>query len=77
MFGFYRHFIPNYAQTALPLTELTKRENAFIWTTECDTALKKLKDAMSSAAVLRIFDPSLPTFLVTDASDFAIGAVLE
>jgi len=27
--------------------------------------------------VLKVFDPLLPTFLVTDASDFAIGCVLE
>ena len=32
---------------------------------------------MSSPPVLKVFDPSLETFLTTDASDVAIGAVLE
>ncbi len=36
-----------------------------------------MKELVSSAPVLRPFDPSLPIFVFTDASGVAIGAVLD
>ena len=36
-----------------------------------------MKSLLASAPVLKVFDPSLPIRLITDASDYAIGAVLE
>ena len=37
---------------------------------------ENLKQALSSAPVLAIADPNLPYKMVTDASDYATGAVL-
>lgn len=76
-FGYYRRFVSNYSQIATPLTRLTSKDVEFRWTTDCETAFKNLKDALCSAPVLRPYDPDLPTFVVTDASNFAVGAVLE
>jgi len=36
-----------------------------------------LKRRFTTAPILRHFDPALPTVMETDASDFAIGAVLS
>ena len=43
--GYYRKFIPNYASTALPLTDLTKKSlpDRVSWTAACDTAFSELK----------------------------------
>ncbi len=40
--GYYRRFIPNYASTAVPLTDLTKKAapNRIAWTRECDKAIR-------------------------------------
>src|SRR5271167_455184 len=42
-----------------------------------ETAFGKLKEAFTSAPILRHFDPSLPTILEADASDYALGAVVS
>ena len=43
--GYYRKFIPNYASTALPLTDLTKKSlpDRVSWTAACNTAFSELK----------------------------------
>jgi len=74
--NYYRRFIPNLAKTAAPLTELLKKENPFIWSDAQVTAFDVLKSALVSAPVLAIFDPSKDVAVHTDASKFAIGAVL-
>ena len=76
-FGYYRRFVPNYSEIAKPLTNLTSKDCEFVWTEECENALNKLKKIMCTQPILKVFDPTLPTFLVTDASDFAIGCILE
>ena len=45
MVGFYRRFMPRFAEVALPLTDLTKGKKlgAIVWSPECETAFKALK----------------------------------
>ncbi|CAC5386996.1 unnamed protein product [Mytilus coruscus] len=59
------------------LTELTKKANKFVWTTDCQTALEKLKQAFVSADIMAFPRETGEFYLDTDASDFAIGAVLS
>jgi hypothetical protein len=54
------------------VTKLT-RNTAFAWDDKTQEAFERLKQALCTAPVLRKFDTRLPT----DASGFAIGAVLE
>ncbi|OJT10654.1 Transposon Tf2-12 polyprotein [Trametes pubescens] len=78
--NFYRRFIQNYARIALPLNRLTTKAAKgapFEWTPEANAAFEALRDAVLSAPVLRHFDPSCPSTLSTDASDFAIAGVLH
>jgi len=77
--NFYRRFIQGYCQIARPLTELTKKkgEGHWTWNPEAEEAFEKLKKPFTTAPILRHFDPTRPVIIETDASDFAIGAVLS
>lgn len=73
---FYHQYINNFATIALPLHALLGEGTTFSWKEDQEKAFLALKDAISKAPVLRIFDPDLLTTIETDASGFALGAVL-
>jgi len=75
--NFYRRFIRNYSQTALPLTSLTSVKKTFQWSPEAQTAFDKLKMLFSRAPVLIQPDSSKQFILEVDASDSGVGAVLS
>lgn len=74
--GYYRRFIRHYAAKAVPLTDLTRADVVWRWGKEQQGAFEALKSALVSAPVLVVPDPSLPYEVYTDASNFALGAVL-
>ncbi|CAI7858276.1 unnamed protein product [Closterium sp. NIES-54] len=74
--NYVRRFIPNMAGITGPLTGLLHKDRNFVWGEEVEAAFQELKKFLVSPPVLRIADPSRPFEVVTDASDFAIGAVL-
>ena len=77
--NFYRRFVKDYSQIALPLTELTKEVTGagFKWGAEQQQAFEALKAALCSPPVLLVPDQSKPFVLNTDACKYAIGAVLQ
>jgi hypothetical protein len=77
LMNFYRKFIKNFSAIAGPMTELTKKEVVFHFGEKCKEAFKELKRLMTSAPVLRIFDPEKEAVMETDASDKAIGGCLK
>ncbi|CAF3434864.1 unnamed protein product [Rotaria socialis] len=74
--GFYRRFIQNFSEIAAPLTDLTKANYKFTWTSKQHTAFVTLKEALLTAPVLRLPDFNLTFIVVTDASAIAVGGVL-
>jgi hypothetical protein len=76
MVGWYRKFIPHFAEKARPLFELLKKDAQWEWTDACQRSFECLRDAITSKPVLAIADPNKPYILDTDASDVALGAVL-
>ncbi len=74
--NFYRKFIRNYSKQTAPLTDLTKKEQKFHWGDSQQTAFKQLKELFLSAPMLQMYDPHRPTRVDTDASDYALGAIL-
>ena len=76
MVGFYRKFIPLFAQLSSPLNKFTKKGFPFIWTETEQSAFNQLKDAIISPAVLILPDPSKTYTIRTDALRVGIGAVL-
>jgi hypothetical protein len=75
--GYYRHFVQNYSRIAQPLTNLTRAETSFDMEGAPTAAFEDLKRRMMEAPILMIPDPKKPFMVTTDASDYAIGAVLE
>ncbi|GJP76783.1 hypothetical protein CLOP_g7243 [Closterium sp. NIES-67] len=59
-----------------PLTDLLRKGTLFEWGKRQQTAFDELRNFLTSPPVLRIADPSRPFEVLTDASDFAIGAIL-
>lgn len=74
--GYYRRFIHQYGIMSRPLTQLLKKNNKFMWTSNEQQAFENLKKALVQAPVLALPDFSKPFTVETDASDLGIGAVL-
>jgi hypothetical protein len=75
--NYYRRFIGDYAMTARPLTRLLKKGATFSWSPECEKAFGALKRALAESPVLVYPDFEKKFILSTDASSFAVGAVLS
>ena len=75
--GYYRRFVKDFSCIAAPLSELTKGNVKFIWGQEQQSAFEQLKQSLKSAPILSLPNPKLPFVIHTDASGFALGAVLQ
>ncbi len=76
MAGYYRQCVPGFAEYAAPLNALTKKHARFEWTERHQWGFDKLKEALCSERVMIHPDPMKPYQLHTDASDYAVGAIL-
>ncbi|GKA66379.1 ty3-gypsy retrotransposon protein [Tanacetum coccineum] len=74
--GYYRRFVPHYAQIAAPLTDILKMKE-FQWTDDADAAFNELKSNMQQLTTLALPNFTKPFDVTTDASGMAIGAVLS
>jgi len=75
--SYYRTFVCNFAAIVRPLHNLTKKGPTFEWTPECETVFQQLKHALTSAPILVTPCDEGKYVLDTDASDTALGAVLQ
>lgn len=75
--SYYQKFIKNCAQYTAHLSALLQKDKPFIWAEQQETAFNHLKMAITKDVVLQFpcFDREF--LLHTDASDYAIGAVLS
>ena len=76
MCSYYRRFLPNFSQIAMPLIKLTKKYAKFDWSPECQIAFDFLKESLTTIPVLAYPDTNKPYILYTDASEECIGACL-
>ena len=74
--GYYRRFVKNFSKIAAPISDLIKKDIPYVWTEKQQNAFETLKHQLSTAPILISPDPSLPYTVTTDASGFAVGAVL-
>ncbi|GFS98528.1 retrovirus-related Pol polyprotein from transposon opus [Trichonephila clavipes] len=74
---YYRKFGKNFSSIARPLHKVTETKQKLIWASGCNIAFNKLKDALTSAAILAYPEIGKIFILDTDASHESIGAVLS
>ena len=74
--GYYRNLVPDYAIIAAPLTDLLKKNVAFLWTERHEDAFQKLKNALCQGALRRMPDLNRKFLVKCDASGEGCGALL-
>ena len=80
MINFYHRFISHAASLLLPLhcaLQKSTPRQVLSWTTEMDNAFTSIKAALSEATMLSHPEPEAHISLTSDASEQAVGAVLE
>ncbi len=79
--NFYHRFLPHAADLLQPLNSLLSSSKdsakAIIWSDKATRAFTAVKDALANATLLSHPKPDAPTCIMTDASDVAVGAVLQ
>ncbi|MBW0550846.1 hypothetical protein O181_090561 [Austropuccinia psidii MF-1] len=74
---FYRRFIKNYSKKISSLTNFLKKDSHFPLNEEALRQFHQLKEVFTIASILSHFNPSLPTIVESDSSDYSFGAVLS
>jgi len=75
--NFYRCFIFNYSNIVIPLTRLTRKDASWNFDENCRKAFNTLKQAFTSAPILTHWVPDTQLIVETDASDYALAAILS
>ena len=74
--NYFSTYIKDYADISEPLVRLMRKDVDFVWTKLCEDSFQLLKILLTQAPVLAIPDPKRPFHVHTDASAYALGAVL-
>ena len=74
--GYYRKFVPRFADISRPLMWLTRKETTFNWTPKCLKSFELLKSYLCGEPILKYADTSKPYTLYTDASKYSWVGVL-
>ena len=76
MITYLAKFTPQLSEITKPMRDLLKENIEFIWDTPQQTALRKVKDAITSQPILAFFDPHKEITLEVDASKSGLGAAI-
>ncbi|XP_074301123.1 putative mitochondrial protein AtMg00860 [Silene latifolia] len=74
--GFYHRFIKDFSKTANLMRKLLHKDAEFIFDEECKVAFDTFKDKLITAPIIKAPNWELPLEIMTDAINYAIGAVL-
>ena len=81
LINFYHRFLPGCAKTLQPLHSLLsgpiKQGKTLLWEEGATTAFNSSKEMLAKATLLHHPKPEALTNITTDASDVAVGAVLQ
>ena len=75
--SYYRRFVPYFSAVAQPLYALTRKDNPFDWSSECETAFTHLKALLTRSPILAYPRFGEEFLLETDASGVGLGAFLS
>ena len=79
MANFYRRFLPKLSNTLAPLFNVlnSAKKQKLTWTSDAEAAFVKVKEDLASAATLNFPKANTPLSINTDASNSAVGGVLQ
>ncbi|KAL0283024.1 UNVERIFIED_CONTAM: Transposon Tf2-12 polyprotein [Sesamum radiatum] len=72
-----KRFVKGYSGIARPMTDLLKKMETWNWTPQCQVSFDNLKRAMVTDPVLVLPNMSKPFVVETNASDFALGVLMQ
>jgi hypothetical protein len=75
--NFYRRFISDYSKIVVPLTRLTRKGVPWNFSDAARKSFEVLKSAFTSAPILTHWLPDKQMIIETDASNYALGAILS
>ncbi|XP_028754138.1 uncharacterized protein LOC114713635 [Neltuma alba] len=75
--SFYHRFIKDFSKITKPLCQLLEKDTPFNFDQDCSKSFKELKRQLISTPIIIAPDLLLPFEVMCDASDYAVGAVLE
>lgn len=75
--NYYRKFIPEFATITIPLNRLLRKNVEFNFNKDCQKAFEIIKEILISPKVLQFPNFDKDFILRTDASGFALGAILS
>lgn len=73
--AWYAKFVKNYVCLVEPMRKCL-HDDTFQWTASAQSSFEKVKTRIVKSSALSAFNPSLPTIVSTDASDYGLGAIL-
>ena len=76
LIGYYRKFVPHFADISRPLTCLTRHDAVFVWTEQCEQSFNNLRILLMRDPILKYPDRKQPYVLFTDASKIGWSGVL-
>jgi len=74
--GYYRRFVEGFSKMVSPLTQLTRKDQLFSWTNECEACFEDMKRRLTTAPILVIPDTTKTFEVYCDASYKGLGCVL-
>ncbi|GFW56357.1 retrovirus-related Pol polyprotein from transposon 412 [Trichonephila clavipes] len=74
--SWFRRYIQDFAKISRPLSYLTKKKVKWQWGFDQQNTFQTLKNSLTTPPVLKQADVTKPYIIRTDASNYALGAVL-
>ncbi|GFT35704.1 retrovirus-related Pol polyprotein from transposon 17.6 [Trichonephila clavipes] len=74
--SWFRRYIQDFAKISRPLSYLTKKKVKWQWGFDQQNAFQTLKNSLTTPPLLKQADCTKPYIIRTDASNYALGAVL-
>ncbi|GES92926.1 retroviral-like aspartic protease 1 [Rhizophagus clarus] len=75
--SYYRKFVKNFSRIVEPLNRLLKKNTPFVWGNDQVDSFEYLKTCLMTPPILSYPNFEKPFILYTDASTFALGAILS
>jgi len=76
MIGYYRRFVEGFSNMVNPWTQLTRKDQPFSWTDECEVCFEDMKRRLTTAPILVILDTTIGFEVYCDSSYQGLGCVL-